>query len=38
MASVSTGIVMIFIYGKDIVEFAAAILVILACIKYLKSK
>ena len=38
METVSTGLVMILLYGKDIAEFAAAVLVILACIKYLKSK
>ena len=38
MASASIGLVMIFGYGKAIAEFAATVLVILACIKYLKSK
>lgn len=38
MASVETVLVMILLYGKEIAEFAAVMLVILACIKYLKSK
>ena len=32
------GIIMIFGYGKAVAEFAATILVIPACIKYLRSK
>ena len=38
MASASMGLVMIFSYGKAIVELAATVLVIFACIKYLKNK
>ena len=39
MASASMGIlVMIFSYGKVLAEFAATVLVIFACIKYLKSE
>lgn len=38
MASASMGLIMIFSYGKAIAEFAATVLVILACIKYLKRK
>lgn len=38
MASASMGLVMIFGYGKAIAEFVATVLVILACIKYLKSE
>ena len=34
----SMGIIMMFSYGKAIAEFAATILVILACVKYLRSK
>ena len=38
MASISMGLVMIFSYGRAIAEFIATVLVILACIKYLKTK
>ena len=38
MASATMGLVMILGYGKTIAEFAATVLVILACVKYLKSK
>ena len=38
MATASMGFVMILSYGKAIAEFAATVLVILACVKYLKSK
>ena len=38
MATASMGLMMIFNIGRAIVEFVAGVLVILACIKYLKSK
>lgn len=38
MASISMGLVMLFSYGRAIAEFIATVLVILACIKYLKTK
>lgn len=38
MASLSMGFVMILSYGRAIADFIATVLVILACIKYLKAK